>query len=535
MNASNSIRICIATFVAAFATSSAIAQLSWQQKEFFENSESVRAHFYSEGNVSAPSTLELIDGKLPVDTSTFVSAPNSLRLAWTSAPNGEWDVELRLPNWPNRYIDFTGNTLSLWLYSKEAMQGHDLPMICLHDSGNGFSEKVRLSDYAHELPAAKWTRLLIPIRAFQSRSVRPFEPSRTNTIVFLQNDPDGHAHSVLIDNVRIETLSSKEATPKTPSNLRAKGYERHVLLTWDAANDPNVAEYVIYRSLNGGPFIQVQTQRPDIHRAVDFVNQVGISANYRVTARTSGLRESAPSDTVHASTHAMTDDELLTMVQEASFSYYWDGAEPNSGLARESIPGDPDMIAVGGSGFGIMSLIVGAERGFAPRDQIVDRMLRITAYLAHADRYHGAWPHFLSGRHRASASGIWSVRRWRRHRRDLLPDGRPARRTWLLHARHAERTATSRRNHRPLARRRVGLVQCHARSTTRSTGTGRQTSASTQTTVVGGWNETLMPYLLGIASPTHPIPAKPLLLRLVLRRQSRSELRQTKLMATAFR
>src|ERR1700750_2962261 len=145
-------------FVAVLAASAAIAQ-DWQQKEFFENSESVRAHFYSEGNVSAPSTLELIDGKLPVDTSIFVSAPNSLRLAWTSAPNGEWDVELRLPNWPNRYIDFTGNTLSLWLYSKEAMQGHELPMICLHDTGNGFSEKVRLGDYIHQLPAARWTRL----------------------------------------------------------------------------------------------------------------------------------------------------------------------------------------------------------------------------------------------------------------------------------------------------------------------------------------------------------------------------------------
>ena len=69
------------------------------------------------GQVSAPSSLELMDKKLPVDTSSFVSAPNSLRLAWQSAPNGAWDVEIRLPNWPNRFIDFTGDTLYLWLYS----------------------------------------------------------------------------------------------------------------------------------------------------------------------------------------------------------------------------------------------------------------------------------------------------------------------------------------------------------------------------------------------------------------------------------
>ena len=97
------------------------AQQSWQQQEFFQNSESVHAYFYSEGNASAPSALELMDKKLPVDTSSFVSAPNSLRLTWQSAQNGAWDVEVRLPNWPNRYVDFTGDTLYLWIYSASAI------------------------------------------------------------------------------------------------------------------------------------------------------------------------------------------------------------------------------------------------------------------------------------------------------------------------------------------------------------------------------------------------------------------------------
>jgi hypothetical protein len=94
----------------------------------------------------------------------------------------------------------------------------------------------------------------------------------------------------------------------------------------------------------------------------------------------------------------MTDDELLAMVQEASFRYYWEADEPNSGMARECTPGDDDIIAVGASGFGIMSMVIGAERGFAAREQVVDRLLRITSFLAKADQYHGAWPHFLSGR-----------------------------------------------------------------------------------------------------------------------------------------
>src|SRR3989449_3164362 len=94
----------------------------------------------------------------------------------------------------------------------------------------------------------------------------------------------------------------------------------------------------------------------------------------------------------------MTDEQLLTMVQEASFRYYWDGAHPNAGLALESQPGDPDLVATGASGFGIMALIVGTERGFITREQSTARMRQIVGFLETADRFHGVWPHFMSGR-----------------------------------------------------------------------------------------------------------------------------------------
>ena len=93
----------------------------------------------------------------------------------------------------------------------------------------------------------------------------------------------------------------------------------------------------------------------------------------------------------------MTDSELLDMVQEAQFRYYWDGAEPASGLARENIPGRGDMIAAGASGFGIMATIVGIDRGFVTRAEGVERFLKITSFLERADRFHGAYAHFMDG------------------------------------------------------------------------------------------------------------------------------------------
>ena len=100
----------------------------------------------------------------------------------------------------------------------------------------------------------------------------------------------------------------------------------------------------------------------------------------------------------------ITDDSLLTLVQHCTFQYFWDGAEPVSGMARERFhvdgiypENDKDVITIGGSGFGIMSILVAIDRGFISREEGVSRLRKITDWLAKADRFHGAWPHWLYG------------------------------------------------------------------------------------------------------------------------------------------
>ncbi len=58
---------------------------------------------------------------------------------------------------------------------------------------------------------------------------------------------------------------------------------------------------------------------------------------------------------------------------------------------------DKNVVAVGGSGFGIMAILVGIKRGFITRKQGYNRIRHIATYLQHADRFHGAWPHWLYG------------------------------------------------------------------------------------------------------------------------------------------
>lgn len=92
----------------------------------------------------------------------------------------------------------------------------------------------------------------------------------------------------------------------------------------------------------------------------------------------------------------VSDEELLTIIQQQTFKYFWDFAHRASGMARERNTSG-DVVTTGGSGFGIMALIVGVERGFISRAEALDRMDKILAFLETADRFHGVWPHWLNG------------------------------------------------------------------------------------------------------------------------------------------
>lgn len=98
----------------------------------------------------------------------------------------------------------------------------------------------------------------------------------------------------------------------------------------------------------------------------------------------------------------MTDDQILDKVQKDALVYFWELAHPNSKLARERYHIDnPDLdeniVTTGGSGFGLMTLIVGIERGFVPRAEAVTRLATSLDFLENADRFHGAWPHWMNG------------------------------------------------------------------------------------------------------------------------------------------
>ncbi|MCP5521958.1 MAG: beta-glucosidase [Verrucomicrobiales bacterium] len=202
----------------------------------------------------------------------------------------------------------------------------------------------------------------------------------------------------------------------------------------------------------------------------------------------------------------MTDEELLTSVQAATFRYFWDYAHPTSGLARERT-GSGDTCTSGGTGFGLMAICVAAERGFVSRETAVERLNTLLSFLENrAERYHGAWAHWIHG---ATGNTIPFSR---------YDDGGDIVETAYL----AQGLLTVRRcfdretpDERELVARATRLWEGIEWDWYLGEPPGKQLwwhwspnhGWRMNHRIGGHFNECLIAYLLAIASPTHPIPA----------------------------
>ena len=487
------------------------ADTEYYRHTFFDNSNTPDSYFYTVGKAVGPSVLELRDQKAPVDSAIFFTPPNALRLAWQSNPGGSWELQLRVVEFRNREILFHGDALFLWVYSPTPISSADLPLIHLLDTNRNFSLAVRLGDFTGAIPARRWSRVRVPLSIFGNGSVNQFDPHRLQEIVFSQGATDGAKHTLLIDEIRIDgsfssSASSAGSSMPAPQNLKAAGYERQVDLSWDAVGNPSLRRYVIYRSRNGEPFRPIGIQVPGITRYSDYLGAPGQTARYEVAASDENYRLSPFSDAVKASTRPLGDNQLLTMLQEECFHYYWDSAGPHSGMARENVPGNDRILATGASGFGIMALVVGVNRGFITREQGLERLTKIVSFLEKAPRYHGAWSHFMDDTTGASLPVF-----------DMYDNAGDLVETSFL----MEGLLTARQffNGSSLAEQSLRKRIAHLWETVewdwyRKTPEGPALlwhwSPQWSWIInhrIDGFNETMIVYLLAIASPTHSVPA----------------------------
>ena len=368
---------------------------------FFQDSPDPDYYEFSWLTVSSPSTLEMTgyDGhRFPVESSlTPPQGINALRLHWTSIAGGDWMAIAASLDWTARDIA-TADTLTFCFRSESYLAKENLPGVFFEDINNNKSAFFPIAGFTEDLQPGVWTRIKIPMTLFfQAGGVIDY--SNIKSVGYTQAVSDGQTHTVYIDDVKAYKGSGASPPVSIPQGLTAKGYEKHVFLSWTPNPETNVNGYDIYRSINGGAtFTRVGTASPDLCMFTDLTGTLGqnLTLSYTIDALNDAGQPSGFSDTVTTLTHPLTDTELVDMMQEATFRYFWDFAHPVSGMARESSTSG-NTVTTGGSGFGLMAILVGVERGYITRDQATARMIKITNFLENADRFHGVWPHWMNG------------------------------------------------------------------------------------------------------------------------------------------
>jgi hypothetical protein len=97
-------------------------------------------------------------------------------------------------------------------------------------------------------------------------------------------------------------------------------------------------------------------------------------------------------------------DPLLADLERRAFDWFWDFANPTTGLVPDRAPMNGAFCSIASQGFALTAYTIGAERGYVPRAQIRDRVRANLEFLAALPQgaqatgvggFHGLFYHFL--------------------------------------------------------------------------------------------------------------------------------------------
>ena len=376
-----------------------------QETVFF--SEGTTSTFYDQGIVDVanlggsyiectyhPANPQAAD-KLPCSTLAYKGS-TSLKFNYRSAENGNWKATVYRNDWAAVSLS-SMDSLSMFVFSSVEVPKVALPLVGIRavqisGSGDSNSKLYPLSDYNGTIPAGTWTRITFPLGRITGDGENiHLNIAAVKGIIISQSEKNNSSRLLYIDEIKA-FKGIGELSPVT--GLTARGYDSHAELRWVPTGENLACR--IYASFDGGNNYAVRGETTGDHY-LDFLpsSEKNKNIHYRVVTLFQE-RESLPAEAM-TTVRDFSDDELLEMLQEYTFRYFWEGAHQGSGMALERSNGNGTTVASGATGMGLMALISAHERGFRPREEIKARILKILAFLESCDRHHGAWSHWYNG------------------------------------------------------------------------------------------------------------------------------------------
>ncbi len=343
---------------------------------------------------TSPPGYPQYNDKVPCSTTAFIGS-TSLRFNYTSSVSGDWKATIFRSGWTSANVSGM-DSIAFYAYSADEVPSSALPLIGLRainktGSGEVSSKLYKLSDYNTGIPAAKWTRIVFPLKNIINDSGNnDMDFTAVNAVIYSQSEINNTSRTILIDEITIFKILLV-VPPVT--NLAGTGYDSHAELTWRPPMKD--ISYRIYASFDGGTNYELRGETTD-SIYLDFVPVSGRNKTVQYQVMTLAQNREADPVATSATLRDYTDEELLDLVQRYAFRYFWEGAHQASGMALERSDGGSTTAASGATGMGLMTMIVAHEREYRPKEEIKDRVLKVLSFLETCDRYHGAWSHWYN-------------------------------------------------------------------------------------------------------------------------------------------
>ncbi len=469
--------------------------------------ESTNPGYYDTGLAfaTAPSVLAQAGptgDKIPVSPEALFDR-DALRVSWTSKAGGDWSALVIAPGFSFQDLS-ASDSIGFWVYSPEMLTAAELPNVFL-EGATGASKSARypLGDFLKggALTAGRWQAVSIPLARLRADAANVgFDFSKTKAVILGQAAADDEAHTLYVDQVTAFSART-QAFGTAPATFTVRNYPRHREVRFAKGSGTG-----LYRALiaDGRP-VKVVTATAGDSLFLAWANGAATgAANYRLTTYTPGFGFGTDGASVAvAALSEGTDAEYYDMTQRYTLRYFWDFAHPVSGLSRERNTSG-NTVTIGGSGFGLMNWLVGVERGWLTRGEVAARMASTLTFLEQADRFHGVWPHWMDGR-----TGRTIPFSPRDNGGDLVETAFMAQALLTAREYFNDETPVEDSIRRRCTRLWEGIEWDWYRRPGEDVLTWHWSpdQAWAINLKIRGFNEAQIVYLLGIASPTHPIPA----------------------------
>ncbi|MEH6306967.1 glucoamylase family protein [Olivibacter sp. CPCC 100613] len=370
------------------------AEASNYPEVLFENSLMPKSYYYSQSSFQGNSWINHMNGHLPVADSVFFTPGNSLMLNYISGNSGEWQSAIHYSD-DYGHLPKNNDLLIFKIFVSSATAKAELPSIQLAQ-GENISEEIKVEAFVKNYQDNAWLSIEIPLKDIGNLD----NQAPISSIIFKQGaNRDGKEHRLFID--QIEFLPNKTPDMKLTGKAvlsSVEAHERHVDIVWQLPLTPSIRYIKIYRSEDNRNFSPVAVRPISFNKYTDFVPRTNVSYYYKIAWVDYRYRESPFSDVKTAETKLANDDDLLNSIEKSHIAYFTNETEFNSGMHKISPLVSEASVSVKGTGIGILAQVIGVERKFIPRQLLLDRLKKIVRFLGKATTYHGAFPELLDGR-----------------------------------------------------------------------------------------------------------------------------------------